>query len=256
MTDYYNRFLGYFSKFRIFFLWPLTCVFLVWQMVVFEDPTWILMGILLHHPFHQLGFAIGGHKLFAHRAFVPKDWYPYLSAFVASISFHGNPIMAAIVHREHHRYSDSDLDPHSPVNGRWHAFMGWMWNYSPPPPSARIAADLVRDFPFLKTYEKVEWMVLPVFYITLAFISKWLMLACLLAGASSFGFGLFLNTFTHDAKLPGDNKSINHIMLARFVNPVFLHKDHHDRGYLYDYSTKDVTDYPGKFIKRFLVKHD
>ena len=162
--------------------------------------------------------------------------------------------MGAIVHRQHHRYADTDKDPHSPCRGRWHAFVGWMWNYTPPPPSEQIAADLLRDYPFLKTYGKIEYAVLPTFYLILAFVSHWLMLACLLASVLSFGVAMYVNAFSHNPKEKHSNKAVNQKFLARVVNPIFLHRDHHDHSLSYDYSTPEVKDFSAFFIKRFLIK--
>lgn len=243
-----------FVRFKIFFLWPSAIVYLLWQIILFQDPTWILLGVLIYYPFHQLGFGIGGHKLFAHRSFVSARWFPYVSMLLGSICFYGNPVMGAIVHRQHHLYADTALDPHSPMHGRWHAFIGWNWSYTPPPPSAQIAADLIRDYPFLRIYEKIEWLVLPVFYTVLALVNHWLMLSCLLAAVLSFGVGMFINAFSHEPSEKDSNKAVNRKFLAKFVNPLFLHQDHHDHSSLYDYSTSEVKDFSAPFIKHFLIK--
>ena len=159
-----------------------------------------------------------------------------------------------LYYRMHHKYVDTDKDPHSPCHSRWHAFFGWLWKYQAPPPSARIGVDLIRDFPFLKTYEKIEWAVLPAFYVTLALISHWLFLACLLASVLSFAVGMSINAFSHDPGILDDNKASNNKFLAKWVNPLFLHKDHHENESLYDYSTPEVKDFSAFFIKRFLIK--
>ena len=248
----YSNFVTVVTKFKLFVVLPAAILYLISQLFLFNNYTWILTGILLYYVFHFLGYSIGGHKLFSHRTFTPVVWFPYVTVIIASICFYGNPIMSAVVHRTHHRYADTDQDPHSPCKGRWHAFFGWLIGYKQP--STRIAADLVRDFPFLKTYEKIEWIILPVFYITVAFISNWLLLACLLGAVLSYLNGMIVNAFSHDPGALGDNKAVNNILLARFVNPVFLQKDHHEDDSLYDYSTPEVKDFSVYFIRRFLIK--
>jgi fatty-acid desaturase len=250
----YSNFVTAISKFKLFFVLPASIVYLVFQLFLFDSYTWVPVGILLYYFFHQFGYSIGFHKLFSHRTFTPVVWFPYVAAVIGSICFFGNPIMSSIVHRCHHRHADTELDPHSPVRSRWHAFFGWLFSYRPPPASARIAADLVRDFPFLKTYEKIEWIILPAFYITVAFISKWLLLACLLGAVLSFLNGLCINAFSHNPHAPGNSKAVNNIFLARFVNSAFLHKEHHEDDSQYDYSIPEVKDLSAFFIRRFLIK--
>lgn len=60
----------------------------------------------------------------------------------------GSPIFWVTTHRLHHRYSDKPGDPHSPLDGQWHAFLGWM--YRPKvliskEESKILAPDLYRD---------------------------------------------------------------------------------------------------------------
>ena len=250
----YLKFKKVFSKINLFVLLPAAIVYLISQLFLFDSYTWVPAGILLFYVFHFLGYSIGGHKLFAHRTFEPVPWFPYLTVVIGSICFYSNPVMASIAHRLHHRHVDTDLDPHSPIHGRWHAFFGWLLTWQPSAADARIGADLIRDFPFLKTYRKIDWAVLPVFYITIALISKWLMLACMLGSVLSFLNGMHINAFSHDPSVPGKNKAVNKIFLARFINPVFLQKDHHENDRLYDYSTPEVKDFTAFFIKRFLIK--
>jgi stearoyl-CoA desaturase (delta-9 desaturase) len=250
----YFKFVRMFDKFKLFFLWPAAILYLISQIFLFDSYTWIIAGILLYYPMHQLGYAMGGHKLFSHRSYTPVAWYPYVAAIIGSICFQGNPVMSALIHRQHHRYADTEHDPHSPCHGRWHAFLGWAWAYTPPPPSAKIAADLINDYPFLKTYEKIEWMVMPAFYIIMALISKWLMLAFLLGSVLSLANGLCINAFAHNPGITDANKATNNKFLARWVNPIFFHKDHHADGSQYDYSAAGVRDFSATFIERFLIK--
>lgn len=252
----YLTFKKYITRLRVFFLWPLAIVYLISQIFLYDSYWWVLAGIALYYPFHQLGYSIGGHKMFTHRAFESNNWYPYVSVILTSICFFGSPMGLAISHREHHRYADTNKDPHNPAHGRWHAFMGWIWSYKIPPPDAKVAADLNRDYPFIKKYDRIEWLVLPTFFIIVSLVSKGLFLACLLASVLSFFVGMCVNGFSHNPSILEKNKAINSIWLAKYVNPIFLHYDHHINDSLWDYSTADVKDFSAWFIKRFLMKRN
>lgn len=229
-------------------------LFLGWSAVDNTDLTWTLWGLAAYYVFHQLGFSIGVHKLFAHRAFESVDWYPYLSVVISSICFYGNPLTNAIVHRLHHRYADTDQDPHSPIRGKWHAFMGWSLSYQLPPPSARIVADLVRDYPFLQRYAKIEWLVQPVFFIIMYLVSYQLMLICMMAAVLSYTTGMLLNVFSHNPKIADSNKAVDSKLLAIIVNPIYLHRRHHADGSAADYSFEQVYDISWPIIKYLLTK--
>jgi fatty-acid desaturase len=209
---------------------------------------------MLFYIMHQVGFSIGTHKLLAHRAFKPKTWFLYLSVIVSSICFYGNPLFNVLAHRLHHKYADTDHDPHSPCRGKWHAFMGWIWNYQPPPNSARLIKDLLNDYPWLVTYGKYEWIIPIVVYSLLFYVNYFLFLAVLLGGSLSILNSFIVNAFSHNPSLPGNSKSIDMKFAALWINPIFLHKYHHDVPGLWDYSKHDVEDFSALFIKKWFAK--
>lgn len=57
---------------------------------------------------------MGYHRLFSHNAFECPKWLQYIMLFFAGIPFYGPAIVWVANHREHHRYSDTEKDPHSP----------------------------------------------------------------------------------------------------------------------------------------------
>lgn len=234
---------------KLFLLVPLLTLYILVSMAS-DSGWWIFFGILLYYPFHQLGFSIGIHKLLSHRAFKPVFWYPYVAVFISSICFYGNPIFNVLIHRLHHRYSDTDKDPHSPAHGRWHAFAGWMYKYNPPTMAARYLLDIDRDFKFLKKYSEVEILVPLLFHTLMYFINPTLFLVILLASLLSFYNGILVNAISHH---PKTLEALDSTILARFVNPIFMHKYHHDSPGEYDYSHKGVRDFSAKFIELFLM---
>ena len=44
----------------------------------------------------------------------------------ATLALEGGPIFWVATHRIHHQYSDLEGDPHSPIEGKWWAHMGWI----------------------------------------------------------------------------------------------------------------------------------
>lgn len=91
---------------------------------------------------NALGLSLGMHRYFTHRAFRPKPWLAAALAIAASWAFQG-PIGRWVAdHRRHHRFSDSQFDPHSPywtdkaptggrLSGWLHAHILWMLTGKP-----------------------------------------------------------------------------------------------------------------------------
>ena len=218
-----------------------------------EWPLVVLAGLLLYYPIHQLGQTIGYHKLFGHRAFKPRRWYPFVATAVASIAFYGDPLSSAMIHRIHHRYSDTDRDPHSPMKGRFHAYLGWMATYRPATRDAMAVADLVRDYPWMTKFRRFEWLVPLVFHTMLYWASPLVSCAVLIGCYLSIQNALLLNTFSHDPHSNDEDKATDSVFLARWINPAFLHKYHHKHGALHDYSHAGVKDYWAVVIERLLA---
>ncbi len=72
----------------------------------------------------MLGVSIGYHRYLAHKSFKPTTWFKFLIVFLGIPA--GTPIQWAGNHRAHHKYHDTELDPHSPYYGGllW-AHTGW-----------------------------------------------------------------------------------------------------------------------------------
>lgn len=240
------------NKLKFFFLVPLITLSILYHL--FTSDIWyytLFAGIILYFPIQQLGQSSGYHKLFAHRAFKPVLWYPYFASFLASISFFGDPLGSAMVHRIHHKYSDSDKDPHSPLKGRYHAYVGWTLTWKPDIKDVKIITDVIRDYPWVLSFHKYEF-VLPWLFHGLMFIfAGWFYYPIALACVLSINNGMFVNAFSHKKDKA---EAIDSIILAKYINPIFLHKRHHDDGKGYDYSYESVNDFWGKIIRKFLTK--
>jgi stearoyl-CoA desaturase (Delta-9 desaturase) len=75
-------------------------------------------------------FAIGAgyHRYFAHRAYRTSRVFQFCLAFLAQTSAQRGILWWAARHRRHHKYSDTELDVHSPVQrGFLYAHVGWIF---------------------------------------------------------------------------------------------------------------------------------
>lgn len=88
--------------------------------------TEFVLVFLVSYVWHTMGVTIGYHRLLSHRSFdciKPVEYFWVLAGYLA---FEGSPIWWATIHRAHHRYVDTPLDPHSPRYGLANAHYGWM----------------------------------------------------------------------------------------------------------------------------------
>jgi stearoyl-CoA desaturase (delta-9 desaturase) len=68
----------------------------------------------------------GYHRYFAHRSFRTNRVTQFLLAFGGASAAQKGPLWWAAHHRNHHRFSDTERDIHSPKRGFWWSHMGWI----------------------------------------------------------------------------------------------------------------------------------
>jgi stearoyl-CoA desaturase (Delta-9 desaturase) len=100
------------------------------------------------------GITVGFHRLFTHHSFHAKRPLKIALAVLGSMALEGPVITWVADHRRHHRFVESDGDPHSPVRpdsqrfgrlrGLYHAHMGWFFEQVPTS-REKFAPDLLAD---------------------------------------------------------------------------------------------------------------
>lgn len=80
---------------------------------------WIIAGIM-YFILNGLGMIMTYHRLLTHRSFQCPRWLEYILSFITTFSLTGSAITWIAIHRKHHKYADTDKDPHSPDHlGFW-----------------------------------------------------------------------------------------------------------------------------------------
>ena len=92
--------------------------FFTWKALFVAMFLWWVSG--------SLGIGMSYHRLLTHRGYKTPKWVEYFLTVCATLALEGGPIFWVATHRIHHQYSDQDGDPHSPIDGKWWAHMGWI----------------------------------------------------------------------------------------------------------------------------------
>jgi stearoyl-CoA desaturase (delta-9 desaturase) len=102
----------------------LACLAAIWTGINATDLI-IATGL---YALRMFGITAGYHRYFAHRSFKTSRAFAFVLAFLAQSSAQRGILWWAGNHRQHHRFSDTDDDVHSPVrHGFWHAHLGWFF---------------------------------------------------------------------------------------------------------------------------------
>jgi stearoyl-CoA desaturase (delta-9 desaturase) len=121
--------------------------------VFFVEFSWT--GVALAIGFYLLrgfGLTAGYHRYFAHRAYKTSRAFKFVLAFLGAMSLQRGAIWWAGHHRLHHKHSDQEDDPHSPiVKSVWWSHIGWVLSNR----FHKTDWELMRDF---QKYPELRWL--------------------------------------------------------------------------------------------------
>ncbi|CAM8994915.1 unnamed protein product [Rhodiola kirilowii] len=75
-----------------------------------------------------LGITLSYHRNLTHRSFTLPKWLEYVFAYCGVLALEGGPIDWVSTHRYHHKFADSERDPHSPIEGFWFSHFCWIFD--------------------------------------------------------------------------------------------------------------------------------
>lgn len=102
--------------------------------------------------FRMFFITAGYHRYFSHRTFKTTRWFQFLLAFFAQTSIQKGALWWAANHRTHHKFSDTEKDPHSnKVYGFLYSHIGWILG----PDYKKTRTDLIKDF---AKYPELVWL--------------------------------------------------------------------------------------------------
>ncbi len=120
-----------------------------------DATVWLLCGAL----YFVRMFAVTGayHRYFSHRTYKTSRALQFVLAFVAETSAQRGILWWAAHHRDHHKFSDTERDVHSPVQyGFWHSHFGWIYDNNSDTDWARVK-DFTK-YPELVVLDKLWWL--------------------------------------------------------------------------------------------------
>lgn len=207
--------------------------------------SWFALGFMLLFYFLRM-FSITAfyHRYLSHKTFETSRVVQFVFVLIGTMSAQRGPLWWAAHHRYHHRYTDTELDPHSSTHGFWYSHVLWFLNEQ----NFALRKDVIKDW--LK-YPELVWLdrfSLPVVVLTAAAIyalGEWLATAYPLLGTNGlqllvWGFlistvllihaTLCINSMAHlygSRDFDTDDNSRNNIWLSLITLGEGWHNNHH-----------------------------
>ncbi|VVA17536.1 PREDICTED: palmitoyl-monogalactosyldiacylglycerol [Prunus dulcis] len=88
---------------------------------------WVAMAL---NSISGVGITLSYHRNLTHKSFKLPKWLEYFFAYCAVLGLQGSPLEWVSTHRNHHQFTDTWSDPHSPIaKGLWFSHIGWVFDY-------------------------------------------------------------------------------------------------------------------------------
>lgn len=100
----------------------------------------------------MFGVTGGYHRYFSHRTYRTSRPFQFVLAWLAQSSLQKGALWWAAHHRDHHKHSDTKLDPHSwREEGFWWSHVGWILSTKTEETDLKKVSDLAR-------YPELRWL--------------------------------------------------------------------------------------------------
>ena len=179
-----------------------------------------------------LGITAGYHRYFSHHAFKTTRAFQLVLGWLGCSAMQNGPLWWASGHRTHHRFSDKQGDPHSPVlRGFWYAHLGWVLDGTHDRPDLGNVSDFTR-YPELRFLDAYKWVptIANGVLCTLLFGLPGLVWVFGLGTTLAFHAPLFVNSLGHlrgRRRFETSDSSRNNALLGILVLGEGWHNNHH-----------------------------
>ncbi|CAK9302480.1 unnamed protein product [Gordionus sp. m RMFG-2023] len=112
--------------FNVYWYIVLHCLALYGLYLTFSTGLSTLIFTLFMYAISGLGITAGAHRLWSHRSYQAKTPLQILLAIFNTAAAQNSAIEWCRDHRVHHKYSETNADPHNALRGFFFAHMGWL----------------------------------------------------------------------------------------------------------------------------------
>lgn len=197
-------------------------IFFVVGLIQFVSLSNILIILLFHIIFSGLCGTVFYHRVVTHKNLI-KSFFENLLLILSTIGMSGSALAWAATHRQHHKFSDTEKDPHSP---KYKGYLRTYWYSSAGPWSIRYVPDLLRNKKYLfqhNYYFHINILYHLIIFITTPIEIYWLL--CIVPGFLMWFTGSIINCFSHATTGP-----INNTILGILTLGEGWHKNHHNQA--------------------------
>ncbi|MCG6151180.1 acyl-CoA desaturase [Leptospira bandrabouensis] len=203
-------------------------------LTVFTVPfSWSLVWLAVGSYFLRMfGITAAYHRYFSHASFKTSRVFQFILAWIGAMSMQKGPLWWAAHHRNHHKYSDTEKDIHSPSRkGFWYSHMLWFLRNDYNDYEAKLIPDFYK-YPELRFLDRNHWIPPLSYAILLYLVGGWAWLVYGYAVSTFFlGHATWtINSLSHvfgSVRYDSRDTSKNNLWLALLTMGEGWHNNHH-----------------------------
>ena len=211
------------------------CAILIVTLPFYIELNWwaILVISLLCNLTKGVGSEVGAHRLWSHKSFQTSWFWERVIVVLNTLSGEGSILAFAGVHRLHHKYSDTDRDPHNPHTHLWSTIF---YQHKTDEFNGRLIRDLMGDSWLVwqhRNYFKIQTVII----VALALLSTTALWFYAVNVWMTLWINFLVNVVCHKfgpADNTQDNTSTNNRWADIFLLGAGLHNNHHAKPGEYD----------------------
>lgn len=227
--------------------------FFIWMGIQSTDNwIWWIVALVFFLCYRMIGHGVGLHRYYCHNQFTTTKLGEWIIGWFSLMSCVGSPSSYTMVHLVHHKYSDTDRDPHGPTKGIKSLFYGF---WKPPmdlsntPVFTRRLSQLI---PYMWIHNWYWPLILANAFVLYLIDYKVFLFVWLIPMSMTIWEIAYSTYFSHWT--PSENRALNHKNIIGYLCPFheYLHKTHHDYPMLGDHAlNKGEVDFTYKLCKLF-----
>lgn len=203
-------------------------------LTVFTVPfSWSLVWVAVGSYFLRMfGITAAYHRYFSHSSFKTSRVFQFVLAWIGAMAMQKGPLWWAAHHRNHHKYSDTEKDIHSPSRkGFWYSHMFWFLRDDYNDYEAKLIPDFYK-YPELRFLDRYHWIAPLSYAVFLYTVGGWGWLVYGYA-VSTFILGhatWTINSLSHvygSVRYDSRDTSKNNLWLALLTMGEGWHNNHH-----------------------------
>lgn len=188
-------------------------------MLMYATPVQWLICAGMYFGIMTFGLTMGYHRFLSHSQFKCPKWFELTMLFFAHIMMVGPAILWVATHRAHHKYSDTEQDPHSPKY-KGYIYAHFLQVFTEP--NIKWAGRLLKN-DLYRVQHKYYWELIFAYALVLTFIDPFALIYAWLA-PSGFAklIGSLVFSYSHRGGKPNSDLFVGLITFGEG-----FHREHH-----------------------------